>query len=346
MNVFATEKPFIIAGPCSAEDEHQLEIVATAFQHPAIHMIRAGVWKPRSRPGHFEGRGEIALQWLQAVKQVSGKPVCTEVASKEQVELALQYGIDAVWIGARTSVNPFAVQEIAEALKGTSIGVMIKNPINPDIDLWSGSIERFKQFGFEHIAAIHRGFSSYDPSTEYRNKPMWALPIELKRRHPDLPILCDISHISGRRDLLTKVAQRAMDLNFDGLMIESHPNPDSALSDAKQQITPEVCLQLLQQLNLRSGQAPVGLQEIEEIRVVLDSLDAEIVDLLGKRMEMVKRLGRIKKEYNIPVYQLERWQEILNSRTLWGEKNGLKENFMFRLFELIHDTSIKTQLED
>lgn len=346
MNLFTKKRPFIISGPCGAEDEQQLETVAKAFINSGIDMIRAGVWKPRSRPGQFEGRGEPALGWLKQVKQISGLPVCTEVASKEQVELALKYELDAVWIGARTSVNPFAVQEIAEALKGTSIGILIKNPINPDIDLWSGSIERFKQFGFESVAAIHRGFSSYDPSTEYRNKPMWALPIELKRRHPELPIICDVSHISGRRDLLSKVAQRAMDLNFDGLMIESHPNPDAALSDAKQQITPEQCLQLISNLNFRSGQVPPGLQEIEEIRLVLDSLDAEIVDLLGKRMEMVRKLGAIKKEYNIPVYQLERWQEILNSRTSWGEKNQLRESFVFNLFELIHDTSIKTQLED
>jgi chorismate mutase len=346
MNIFLQKKPFLIAGPCGAEDEKQMISIAESFKDSNIDMIRAGVWKPRSKPGFFEGRGEIALQWLQEVKRISGKPVCTEVANQEQVALALKYNIDAVWIGARSSVNPFVVQEIAESLKDSKVAVMIKNPINPDVELWCGAIERFKQYGFESIAAIHRGFSSYDPSPIYRNKPMWALPIELKRRYDDLPILCDASHISGNRTLLQKVAQRAMDLDFNGLMLETHPNPDAALSDAKQQITPARLFEIIKDLHIRNATTTNVQQEIEAIREVLDSLDAEIVDLIGKRMELVKQLGPIKRTHNIPIYQADRWREIIDSRTQWGKNNQLKEQFIFKLFELIHDTSIKTQCEE
>lgn len=342
MNLFASQKPFIIAGPCSAESEAQVERIARDLATMPVHMIRAGVWKPRSKPGHFEGMGEIALNWLKRVQEESGKPVCIEVANREQTELALQYGIQAVWIGARTTVNPFMVQEICDTLKGNPLPVLVKNPINPDVELWSGAMERFKQIGITDLAAVHRGFSSYDTSSKYRNKPMWALPIELKRRYRDLPILCDPSHISGRRDLLAAVAQRALDLDFDGLMIEVHDRPDEALSDAAQQITPADLSVLLSSLNLRK--APVdSLTEVENIRQMLDTLDAEVVDLLGKRMEVVRKLALIKDAHNMPIFQQDRWREIVQSRTDWGQLNQLDGEFMLKLFELIHDKSIRTQ---
>lgn len=344
MNYFSSQKPFIIAGPCGIEDQKQIQEIAESLQTLPVQMMRGGVWKPRSKPGHFEGRGEEALKWLLELKKNFNLPNCVEVANKEQVELALKYEVDAVWIGARSTVNPFIVQEIAEALKGSSVGVMVKNPINPDIELWSGAIERFTSMGIKNIAAIHRGFSSYDASSKYRNKPIWAIPIELKRRYKEVPIFCDISHICGNRELLANVAQRAMDLDFDGLMIEVHPNPDAALSDAKQQITPNQLKLLLADLILRKPVDGSSLSEIEAIRQVLDTMDAEIVELIGKRFELVKQLGEIKAANNMPIYQAERWREIIESRTSWGVDNQLDAVFISKLFELIHDKSIQTQI--
>lgn len=345
MNIFSKSTPYIIAGPCGIEDEQQILSVASQLRELPVDMIRGGVWKPRSKPGHFEGRGEPALAWMQKAKAITGKPFCTEVASKEQVELALKYNIDAVWIGARTTVNPFLVQEIADAVKGSGVAVLIKNPINPDIELWSGAVERIQQAGIENIAAIHRGFSSYDTNSIYRNKPNWAIPIELKRRYKDLPVFCDVSHICGNRYLLSAVAQRALDLDFDGLMIEAHPNPDEALSDAKQQITPAQLAELLNGLVIRQITCDTVQDQIEQTRQILDTMDAEVVDLLGKRMELVKQLGHIKIDNNIAIFQQERWREIIESRTQWGIKNNLDADFILRLFELIHDKSIKTQFE-
>lgn len=345
MNIFSKPTPYIIAGPCGVEDEQQIQSIATSFRDLPIDMIRGGVWKPRSKPGNFEGRGEPALKWMQDAKSIAGKPFCTEVASKEQVALALKYQMDAVWIGARTTVNPFLVQEIADAVKGTKLAVLIKNPINPDIELWSGAVERIQQAGIESIAAIHRGFSSYDTNSIYRNKPNWAIPIELKRRYKELPVLCDISHICGNRTLLGNVAQRALDLDFDGLMIETHPNPDQALSDAKQQITPEQLIHLLNGLIIRQATSVNVQDEIEQMRQIIDTMDAEVVDLIGKRMELVKQLGTLKIENNIAIFQQERWREIIESRTHWGTKNSLDPAFILKLFELIHDKSIKTQLD-
>jgi len=345
MNYFSSKKPYIIAGPCSAEDALQLATVSEAFTQLPIDMLRAGVWKPRSKPGHFEGRGEDALKWLNDIQTAYALPICIEVANKEQVELALQYNIDAVWIGARSTVNPFIVQEIADALKGTKLGVLIKNPINPDIELWSGALERILHAGIENIAAIHRGFSSYDSLSKYRNKPNWAIPIELKRRYKEVPIFCDASHICGNRTLIPFVAQRALDLDFDGLMIETHPNPDNALSDAQQQLTPDQLGQLLSSLIIRTPIDDCSQEEIEQIRQILDSMDAEVVDLLGKRMELVEKLGRIKGDNNMPIYQADRWREIIDTRSQWGLKNGLDAEFISKLFELIHDKSIKTQID-
>ncbi len=344
MNLFSSKKPFIIAGPCGAESEEQLLAIAEGLKNLPVDMIRAGVWKPRSKPGHFEGMGETALPWLNQVQKITHKPVCIEVANTQQVELALKYNIDAVWIGARTTVNPFVVQEICDALKGNAIPVLIKNPINPDVELWSGAIERMMAIGITDIAAIHRGFSSYDSTSKYRNKPMWAIPIELKRRYKDLPILCDPSHIGGNRDLIEPISQRALDMDFDGLMIEVHPSPDDALSDAKQQITPEILKVILSNLILRKPTVDSDT-EIENIRLILDSMDAEIVDILGKRMEVVKKLALIKKKYNMPIFQQDRWCEIIESRNKWGKANDLDETFILQLYQLIHDKSIKTQFD-
>lgn len=344
MSLFTSKKPFIIAGPCGAESNEQLQLLQHGFKDLPVDMFRAGVWKPRSKPGHFEGRGEEALGWLAQLQQQWGKPVCIEVADKEQVALALQYGIQAVWIGARTTVNPFLVQEIVDALKGTSTLLMIKNPINPDIELWAGAVERAMRAGITDIAAIHRGFSVYDPGSLYRNKPLWTLPIELKRRYPTLPVFCDPSHIAGKRALVAEVCQRALDLDFDGLMIETHPNPDQALSDAAQQITPDSLRVLLADLMVRGNQRQ-HLNELEQARAVLDALDAELVSLLGRRMDLAHNLAQIKNQNNMPIFQLERWREIIESRTTWGETYQLEPEFVHQLFELIHDTSIKIQLE-
>ncbi|MGI9191256.1 MAG: bifunctional 3-deoxy-7-phosphoheptulonate synthase/chorismate mutase type II [Chitinophagaceae bacterium] len=344
MSLFTSKKPFIIAGPCGAESEEQLQTLLQAFKSLPIDMFRAGVWKPRSKPGHFEGRGEAALAWLSNVQTELGKPVCIEVADKEHVALALHYGIKAVWIGARTTVNPFLVQEIVDALKGSDTLLMIKNPVNPDVELWAGAVERAMQAGIQDIAAIHRGFSVYDPSSLYRNKPLWTLPIELKRRYPNLPIIVDPSHIAGKRTLVAEVCQRALDLDFDGLMIETHPNPDDALSDAAQQITPDTLKQLLDDLMVRCNERK-NLNELEQVRTVLDSLDAELVSLLGRRMDLARDLALLKNEHNMPVFQLERWREIIDSRTAWGYSHQLESDFIHRLFELIHDTSIKIQLD-
>lgn len=342
---FEQHKPFVIAGPCGAESHEQMIEIGERLSTSSVHMIRAGIWKPRSKPGHFEGRGEEAIPWLMEAGRISGKPVCTEVANTSQVEAVLKHQVHAVWIGARSTVNPFLVQELAESMKGSNLSIMIKNPVNPDIELWSGAVERFRKLGFKEVVAIHRGFSNYDPAPKYRNRPMWALPIELKRRYADLPVICDVSHICGSRDLLMPVAQRALDLDFDGLMIETHPHPEQALSDSQQQVTPEVLISLLSQLMVRKTDEQNAPQEIDSIRTILDSLDAEVVDLLGKRMEWVRKLGHIKNAHQIPVYQVERWREIIETRTAWGEKNQLSKDFIFKLFEWIHDTSINTQLD-
>ncbi len=341
-----SSKPFLIAGPCSAESHEQMLTIAKAFQkNDYVNMIRGGVWKPRSKPGHFEGKGQEALEWLQEVKKVSGKKVCTEVATPEQIELALKYDIDAFWIGARSTVNPFTVQEIADALKGTGKAILIKNPINPDVELWAGAIERIQLSGTKNIACIHRGFSSYDQSSKYRNKPNWAIPIEIKRRYPNIPIYCDVSHICGKRNLLADVAQRALDLDLDGLMIETHPSPDEALSDAKQQITPERLLALIKNLKLRKGENNDSANaQIEHLRQVMDSVDAEIVDLLAKRKNIGVKLGDIKIENNMPIYQPERWREIVESRTEWAQKEFDAE-LIRKIFELVHEDSIQRQME-
>ncbi|MCB9047496.1 MAG: bifunctional 3-deoxy-7-phosphoheptulonate synthase/chorismate mutase type II [Chitinophagales bacterium] len=340
-------KPFLIAGPCSAESYEQVSGIASALQQLPVHLFRAGVWKPRTRPGSFEGMGEEALQWLRDVKVQYSLPVTIEVASPQHVELALKYGIDVLWIGARTTVNPFQVQRIADVLKGVDIPVMVKNPVNPDVDLWQGAIERVAAAGITDIAAIHRGFSSYNAASVYRNQPNWPIPIELKRRMPDMPIICDPSHITGNRKLVADIAQKAMNMGFEGLMIETHTDPDNALSDAAQQVTPATLADILDKLVVRdntdAGQAE-GV-EMEYLRQVMDGVDAEIIDLIARRMELSEKIGHLKKEYNMTAYQPERWSDIVNTRGTRAEQLGLSKEFIVELYEKIHHHSISKQLE-
>lgn len=348
MSFFRREQqPFVIAGPCSAETREQVLETAEAISKMPVHLFRAGVWKPRTRPGSFEGNGTEALEWLKEVKTTFNLPVTVEVAEPEHIELALKFGVDVLWLGARTTVNPFQVQRLADALKGVSIPVMVKNPVNPDIDLWQGAIERLERIGVTDIAAVHRGFSTYQAASQYRNQPNWPIPIELKRRKPELPIICDPSHITGNRDLVADIAQKAMDMGFEGLMIETHPRPAEAWSDAAQQVTPVSLQLILQNLVVRQQAAPDnnnGLT-LEHLRQLMDSLDAEIIDLIARRMEISERIGTIKKDCNMTAYQPERWREIVDTRGERAEKLQLSREFIVALYEKIHDESIKKQLE-
>ncbi len=341
------QQPFIIAGSCSAETREQvLEVAADIAQLP-VQLYRAGVWKPRTRPGSFEGNGVQALEWLQEVKSVHKLAVTVEVAEPIHIEQALAHGIDVLWIGARTTVNPFQVQRLADALKGVNIPVMVKNPVNPDVDLWQGAIERIMQAGITDVAAIHRGFSTYQAASVYRNQPNWPIPIELKRRNPDLPIFCDPSHITGNRELVADIAQKAMDMGFEGLMIETHPNPPQAWSDAAQQVTPARLKEILEQLIIRqqhTSDISKGLT-LEQLRQQMDSLDAEIIDLIARRMELSERMGEVKKACNMTAYQPERWREIVATRGARAAKHNLSQEFIVSLYEKIHDESIKKQLE-
>lgn len=312
-----------------------------------MHLFRAGVWKPRTRPGSFEGMGEEALKWLQDIKAACNLKVTVEVATPAHIELALKYGMDVLWFGARTTVNPFAVQRLSEVLKGVDIPVMVKNPVNPDTDLWQGAIERVAAVGITDIAAIHRGFSAYKTASKYRNQPNWPIPIELKRRMPDLPIICDPSHITGNRQLVAGVAQKAMDMGFDGLMIETHPQPEQALSDAAQQITPEALGELLSELIVRNSKDTniSHTTALEHLRQHMDTIDAEIIDLVARRMELSEKIGHVKKDCNMPAYQPERWREIVETRSAEGEAAGLAKEFIIELYEKIHHYSINRQLE-
>lgn len=321
--------------------------IADAIQHLPVQLYRAGVWKPRTRPGSFEGMGEEALVWLKELKETYNIPVTIEVATPNHVELALKYGIDVLWIGARTTVNPFQVQRIADALQGVSIPVMVKNPVNPDVDLWQGAIERVAAAGIIQIAAIHRGFSTYNAASVYRNQPNWPIPIELKRRMPDLPIICDPSHITGNRDMVAGIAQKAMDMGFEGLMIETHTQPDKALSDSAQQITPATLQNLLQQLVVRDikGDGLSNELGLEYLRQVMDGIDAEIIDLLARRLELSEKIGHLKKECNMTAYQPGRWNEIVATRGTRAEQAGISRQFIIELYEKIHHHSISKQLE-
>lgn len=347
MSFFNTGKPFLIAGPCSAETRAQVLETAAALSNMNINLFRAGVWKPRTRPGSFEGNGEPALGWLQEMKQTYGLKYAVEVAEPAHIALALRYDADVLWVGARTAVNPFQVQRLAEELRGTQIPVMVKNPVNPDIDLWVGAIERFEKEGINDIAAIHRGFSGYSSSGGYRNQPNWPIPMELKRRRPALAIFCDPSHITGRRDRIAEVAQKALDMHFDGLMIETHPSPDDAWSDAAQQVTPSRLKVILDELIVRNEytQDMSSQMQLEYLRQLIDSIDTEIVDLVAKRMELSDKIGELKKVSNLTAYQPARWREIVETTTARGGTHNLPAAMVTAMYETIHDESVRRQLE-
>lgn len=336
------ERPLVIAGPCSAESEEQVITTACQLAVKGCHNFRAGVWKPRTKPGGFEGHGEVALPWLQRVKKETGMLVSTEVAKPEHIELCLKYGIDILWIGARTTANPFAMQDLADALRGVDIPVFVKNPVNPDIELWIGAMERINQAGVKRMAAIHRGFSSFDKKI-YRNQPMWQIPMELHRRIPNLPIICDPSHIGGRRELIAPLCQQAMDLDFDGLIVESHFSPDDAWSDAKQQITPDVLDYILSLLIVRDEHT--STERISVLRKQVDELDNELMNLLAKRMRVCREIGQYKKEHNMTVFQANRYSEILDKRGAQGTLLGMSPDFIAQIFEHVHEESVRQQVE-
>lgn len=336
------KRPLIIAGPCSAETEEQVFNTAKQLSEKGIKIFRAGIWKPRTKPGGFEGIGEQGLPWMQRVKKELGMLVATEVANTKHVEAALNAGIDILWIGARTSANPFAMQEIADALKGADVPVLIKNPVNPDLELWIGAIERINGAGIKRIAAIHRGFSTYDKKL-YRNLPMWHIPIELHRRIPNLPVICDPSHIGGRRELIAPLCQQAMDLGFDGLIIESHCSPDNAWSDAKQQVTPDVLDFIIDRLVIRNIIS--STESIEALRSQIDECDNSLLDILAKRMRISREIATYKREHNMTVVQATRYNEILVKRGAQGVLCGMSDEFVRTIFERIHEESVRQQLE-
>lgn len=337
-----SDRPLIIAGPCSAETEEQVMQTAQQLAQKGCRIFRAGIWKPRTKPGGFEGNGEAALPWLSQVKKETGMLVSTEVATPEHVELALKYGVDVLWVGARTSANPFAMQALADAMKGLDVPVLVKNPVNPDLELWIGALERINQAGIKRLGAIHRGFSSYDKKI-YRNLPMWQIPIELHRRIPDLPIICDPSHIGGSRELIAPLCQQAMDLGFDGLIVESHCEPDKAWSDAKQQVTPDVLDYILSLLVIRDEKATT--EGITMLRKQIDELDNQLMDLLAKRMRVCREIGQYKKEHNMTVLQTARYNEILEKRGAQGALCGMGSKFVKKIFEEVHEESVRQQIE-
>jgi len=336
------KRPFVIAGPCSAETEEQVLATAKHLASDGIKIFRAGIWKPRTKPGGFEGVGSEGLAWLQRVKKETGMYVATEIATQKHVYEALKYGVDLLWIGARTTANPFAVQEIADALHGTDIPVLIKNPVNPDLELWIGAVERIYNAGIKRIGVIHRGFSSYDEKL-YRNIPQWHIPIELKRRIPNLPIICDPSHIGGKRELIAPLSQQAMDLNYDGLIIESHCDPDSAWSDKDQQVTPDVLSYILNLLVIRDAKQTT--ENLNELRRQIDGIDDELLSILNKRMRISREIGQYKKEHNMQVLQTGRYDEILKDRIAAAVRMNLSADFMKTILEAIHEESIRQQIE-
>jgi chorismate mutase len=339
------KRPLIISGPCSAETEEQtVQTIERLAKTGKVDMVRAGIWKPRTRPGSFEGIGTKGLPWLQRARQLTGLPVMVEVATGKQVEDALHFDIDVLWIGARTTVNPFSVQEVADALRGVDVPVLVKNPINPDIELWTGAVERVAKAGIKQIGLIHRGFSSYG-NTEYRNAPMWHLAIEMKRRTPGLMMINDPSHISGRRDILLDVAQKAIDLDMDGLIIETHIDPDNAWSDAKQQITPERLAELLDSIKWRHETTTEQdfITALEKLREQINHIDDELIQLLGQRMKIADQIGEYKKANNITILQTNRWNSILEKAFAKGEKLHLSKEFITKYYDAVHMESINHQ---
>lgn len=333
----------IIAGPCSAESSSQVLECARSLAG-SVDIFRAGLWKPRTHPGGFEGVGARGLPWLKEVMRRTGLPVATEIGSAAHFETALRHGISIFWIGARTSANPFAVQEIADAIRaaGSDVAVMVKNPVSPDLELWIGALQRIYNAGVSRLAAIHRGFSSYGEHT-YRNPPQWSIPIALRRRLPEVPVICDPSHISGRRDMIGRLSQQAIDSGFAGLMIETHPCPDCALSDAAQQVTPDELKRILASLKLRSE--AVTDAELESLRDKIDACDAELLDVLRRRMEVSAEIGDYKRRHNLPAVQMERHKDIMAGRVEDGVKAGLPAPFLRKIMEAIHEESVRRQLE-
>jgi chorismate mutase len=336
--------PLVIAGPCSAETEEQVLNIAHQLKDTDVNYYRAGIWKPRTRPGMFEGVGALGLKWLQKVKAETGLKTATEVANRAHVELALEHDIDLLWIGARSTVSPFIVQEIADALKGTDKVVLVKNPVNPDLPLWLGAIERLAAADIKKLGVIHRGFSTYEKS-KYRNNPEWQLAIELQTKFPDLPLINDPSHITGKRNMMFDVSQTALDLNFDGLMIETHNDPDNAWSDAAQQVTPAALVQIMKDLKIRKETDPEAEYNasLNNLRAQIDVVDNQVIELLGRRMKVADSIGLLKRQKNVAVLQSKRWNEILGKMVLEGEEKGLSEEFILKLFKAIHQESINHQ---
>lgn len=339
--------PLLIAGPCSAESEQQvLETALALAANGRVKVFRAGIWKPRTRPGGFEGAGEKGLKWLKLVKEETGLAVATEVAMPQHVELALENGVDMVWVGARTSANPFLVDQLASALAGANIPVLVKNPVTPDLELWIGAIERLWRSGINRLAAIHRGFYPYERS-RLRNIPKWEIAIDLKSRIPSLPVICDPSHIAGTASLVPEIAQRSIDLSMDGLMVEVHPNPSVALSDARQQLTPAAFNSMISGLTFHSVTSTnyEFTDFLEQVRNKIDSIDQQIIELLANRMRLVEQIGEYKRTNNVTIFQLRRWEKILESRIECGKKLGLDEEYIKSLLQLVHKESIKKQAE-
>ena len=340
----ALDHPLVIAGPCSAETEEQVLRIAHDLKDTDVNYYRAGIWKPRTRPGMFEGVGAIGLKWLKKVKEETGLKTATEVANKAHVELALENDVDLLWVGARSTVSPFIMQEIADALKGTDKIVLVKNPVNPDLALWLGGIERLHTAGIKKLGAIHRGFSTYE-KTKYRNIPEWQLAIDFKNKFPDMPLINDPSHITGKRDMIFDVSQMALDLNFDGLMIETHFDPENAWSDAAQQVTPASLIQIMTDLRIRkvSNSETEYNNQLNNLRAQIDIFDSKLIENLGKRMKVSDGIGQLKKEKNVAVLQSDRWNKILGAMILEGESHGLSEEFVLRMFKAIHQESINHQ---
>lgn len=338
------DHPLVIAGPCSAETEEQVLKIAHELKDSDVSYFRAGIWKPRTRPGMFEGVGEIGLRWLKKVKEETGMKTCTEVANAAHVKLAIENDVDLLWIGARSTVSPFIMQEIADALAGTDKIVLVKNPVNPDLALWLGGIERLYTAGIKNLGAIHRGFSTYE-KTKYRNKPEWQLVIEFQNKFPDLPLINDPSHITGKRDMIFEVSQTALDLNFDGLMIETHFDPKNAWSDATQQVTPDALKQIMKNLKVRkeTNTEESYQKSLDNLRAQINVADNQLVELLGKRMKVSDQIGGLKKDKNVAVLQSKRWNEILGNMILEGESKGLSEEFVLKMFKAIHQESINHQ---
>jgi len=335
------KRPLVISGPCSAETEEQVLTTAKGLAAIGIRIFRAGIWKPRTKPGGFEGVGTIGLPWLKRVKEETGMYVATEVATRDHVFEALKAGVDVLWVGARTAVNPFAMQDVADALRGVDIPVLVKNPVNPDLELWIGAIERLYGAGIHRIGAVHRGFSSFDKKM-YRNLPLWHIAIELRRRMPNLPIICDPSHIGGKSELIASLCQQAMDLNFDGLIIETHCNPDHAWSDAAQQITPEVLDYVLNLLVIRESNQTT--ENLYELRRQIDGIDENLLELLAKRMRISREIGVYKKEHRMPILQTPRYGEILENRTKAGVAMDLNPDFVQAVLKEIHEESVRQQM--